>query len=32
MIVSRGIGQSSFPLRFNNRPELVIVTLDSTDK
>ncbi len=27
MIVSRGIGQSSFPLRFNNRPELVIVTL-----
>jgi predicted MPP superfamily phosphohydrolase len=32
MIVSRGIGQSSFPLRFNNRPELVIITLDSTDK
>ena len=27
MIVSCGIGQSSFPLRFNNRPELVIVTL-----
>ena len=27
MVVSRGIGQSSFPLRFNNRPELVIVTL-----
>lgn len=29
MVVSRGIGQSSFPLRFNNRPELVIVTLTS---
>ena len=27
MVVSRGIGESSFPLRFNNRPELVIVTL-----
>ena len=32
VIVSRGIGQSSFPLRFNNRPELVIITLDSTNK
>ena len=32
MVVSRGIGQSSFPLRFNNRPELVIVTLGGTDK
>lgn len=31
MVVSRGIGQSSFPLRFNNRPELVVVTL-TTDK
>ena len=29
MVVSRGIGQCSFPLRFNNRPELVIVTLTS---
>lgn len=29
MVVSRGIGNSSFPLRFNNRPELVIVTLTS---
>jgi predicted MPP superfamily phosphohydrolase len=32
MIVSRGIGQSSFPLRFNNRPELLIITLGGTDK
>ena len=32
MVVSRGIGQSSFPLRFNNRPELVIITLGGTDK
>ena len=31
MVVSRGIGQSSFPLRFNNIPELVIVTLTSLD-
>ncbi len=31
MVVSRGIGQSSFPLRFNNRPELVIITLGGTD-
>ncbi len=27
MIVSRGIGNSVFPVRFNNRPELVIVEL-----
>ena len=27
MIVSRGIGNSSFPLRVNNRPEVVIVEL-----
>ena len=32
VVVSRGIGQSSFPLRFNNRPELVIVTLSCSDK
>ena len=27
MIVSRGIGNSAFPLRVNDRPEVVIVTL-----
>lgn len=27
MVVSRGLGPSQFPLRINNRPELVIVTL-----
>ena len=27
LVVSRGLGNSSFPLRFNNRPELVILTL-----
>lgn len=27
MIVSRGIGNSSFPFRVNNRPEVVVVTL-----
>ncbi len=32
MVVSRGIGQSSFPLRFNNRPELVIVTLSGNEQ
>lgn len=29
MVVSRGIGNSAFPFRINNRPELVIVTLDA---
>ncbi len=28
MIVSRGIGNSIFPFRINNRPELVIITLN----
>ena len=27
MIVSRGIGNSLFPLRFNNRPEVVLIEL-----
>jgi predicted MPP superfamily phosphohydrolase len=27
MIVSRGIGNSLFPLRINNRPEVVLITL-----
>lgn len=27
MIVSRGLGNSGFPFRFNNRPNLIIVTL-----
>ena len=31
MIVSRGLGNSLIPLRFNNRPELVLVTLRSGD-
>lgn len=27
MVVSRGIGNSAFPVRINNRPEVIIVTL-----
>ena len=27
MLVSRGIGNSLFPLRFNNRPEVILVEL-----
>ena len=27
MVVSRGLGNSAFPLRFNNRPELIVITL-----
>lgn len=29
MYVSRGIGNSLFPIRFNNRPELPVITLQS---
>ena len=29
MIVSRGIGKSAFPFRFNNRPEVVLVELQA---
>ena len=29
MIVSRGVGNSLFPFRFNNRPEVVLIELDS---
>lgn len=27
MVVSRGIGNSTFPLRFNNRPEVILIVL-----
>ena len=30
MIVSRGLGNSIIPLRFNNRPEVILVTLRSS--
>ena len=30
MVVSRGIGNSLFPFRLNNRPELVFITLSTT--
>ena len=29
MVVSRGLGNSAFPLRVNNRPELVIIELET---
>lgn len=30
MIVSRGIGNSLFPFRFNNRPEIILIELQSS--
>ncbi len=30
MYISRGIGNSLFPIRFNNRPELPVITLQTT--
>ena len=29
MVVSRGIGNSLFPFRFNNRPEVILIELKS---
>lgn len=31
MLVSRGIGNSVFPFRFNNRPEVILVELESEE-
>ena len=31
MIVSRGLGNSIIPFRFNNRPEVVLIELESQD-
>ncbi len=31
MIVSRGLGNSTFPVRFNNRPELIVAELKAID-
>lgn len=31
LVVSRGLGNSLFPLRINNRPEVVLITLERSD-
>ena len=31
MIVSKGIGNSIFPFRFNNRPEVILIELKFKD-
>ena len=31
LVVSRGLGNSLFPLRINNRPEIVSITLDKPE-
>ena len=31
MVVSRGLGNSTFPLRFNNRPEVIFITLKEAE-
>ncbi len=31
MIVSRGLGNSIIPIRFNNRPEVIVIELLNTD-
>lgn len=30
MVVSRGIGNSIIPIRFNNRPEVIVITLEAS--
>ena len=32
MLVSRGLGNSVFPFRVNNRPEVVVLTLEQGDR
>lgn len=32
MVVSRGIGNSLFPFRFNNRPEVILIELESSNE
>jgi len=32
MIVSRGLGNSIIPIRFNNRPEIVLIELQVNNK